>query len=47
MVQIPDNNDNAFQNLKKYLEEHPIPIILKPDDSLRKYAEQRLKFTDK
>jgi len=36
MLEIDEDNLNSFNNLKKYLEDHPIPIILKPDDSIKR-----------
>lgn len=47
LMQIPEDKDNSFNNLKKYLEDHPIPIILKPDDSIRRYVEQRTSFKNR
>jgi len=44
MLEIDEDNLNSFNNLKKYLEDHPIPIILKPDDSIKRYVEQHISF---
>jgi len=39
ILQLDDDRENAFLNLKKFLEDHPIPIVLKPDDSIKRYVE--------
>lgn len=38
-MQLDDDRENAFLNLKKFLEDHPVPILLKPDDSIKRYIE--------